>query len=72
MIIKGEQVDSFQLRSPGTHQKCWYKGCQRAGRVVLFYTVEKGRQERAWICVNHALDLANNVLTVFKFGREDG
>lgn len=70
MVIKAENVDSFRIK-PGQQpaRNCAYKGCRRAGRVTLYYTITSGRQDREDICTNHAFDLANNVLQKYKFGR---
>lgn len=68
--LEAKHVDSFQLKKPtDSYPDCAFKGCSRAGRVVLFWSEKTGygRQERSRICVNHALDLANEVLTEYKF-----
>lgn len=67
--LGGKHVDSFQLRTGGSAQTCWWKGCQRRGRVKLFYTKDGLNQTAAFVCINHALDLANDVLNTYKFKR---
>lgn len=76
--IGASHIDSFQMRATkdanGTPMPvaiCGMKGCRNRARVRLFYreTSEQQNQSRANVCVGHALALANDVLSVYKFKR---
>lgn len=63
-------IDGFMFKEEATRRKCAYKGCRRKARVRVFWKSEgAANQEREDVCVNHAIDLANDILLKRKFGR---
>jgi hypothetical protein len=72
LTLKAEHVDSFMLMSAAP-RRCDYKGCSARGRVRVFYRIGAGAegQERAYVCVHHALELSNHILGKYKFGQEN-
>lgn len=78
--IGPEHIDSFQLvklpraylKDGPKYHECAMKGCKRTGRVRLYWSDRQQfpNQQSEYICVNHAFDLANEVLSKYKFGQD--
>lgn len=74
-VIKPEHIDAFlPVRDERGHRtsygKCWMKKCSRAGSIRVMYREHpEVQQRRAYVCVQHATELANQILSTYKFGR---
>ena len=74
MKIAAYHVDSFQLVTTHLHKPgvCSFKGCKRMGRVKLFWRENRTDNQKVdWICVTHALELSNEILSHYKFDRAE-
>jgi len=69
-VLAGYQVDSFRWLTKSSGQ-CQFKGCTRKATVGVFYDSQRGQQQRAVICMRHALDLANHSIGHWKFQKND-
>jgi hypothetical protein len=75
--IGAQHIDSFQIRplksDDGTKLPvafCAMKGCRNRARVKVYYREStEQNQQRSNVCMGHALALANDVLSVYKFKR---
>lgn len=65
-------IDAFVLMRETSKRNCSFQGCTKRRRVIVKWRADQREREQQAdaVCFEHALYLANQVLSVRKFGKE--